>query len=44
MEGRGKMKNKAFKNIVLALLLFLVLTCIGQSASMIPSEIINEYL
>lgn len=42
MEGRGKMKNKAFKNIVLALLLFLVLTCIGQSASMIPSEIINE--
>lgn len=42
MEGRGKMKNRAFKNIVLALLLFLVLTCIGQSASMIPSEIINE--
>lgn len=42
MEGRGKMKNKAFKNIVLALLLFLFLTCIGQSASMIPSEIINE--
>jgi lipid-binding SYLF domain-containing protein len=36
------MKNRAFKNIVLALLLFLVLTCIGQSASMIPSEIINE--
>lgn len=42
MEGRGKMKNRAFKNIVLALLLFLVLTCIGQSASMTPSEIINE--
>lgn len=42
MEGSGKMKNKAFKNIALALLLFLVLTCIGQSASMIPSEIINE--
>ncbi|GAF84742.1 unnamed protein product, partial [marine sediment metagenome] len=36
------MINRAFKNIVLALLLFLVLTCIGQAASMTPSEIINE--
>lgn len=42
MEGRGKMKNKAFKNIVLALLLFLVLTYVVQAAPMTPSEIINE--
>jgi len=36
------MKNRTLKNIILALLLFLVLTCIGQAASMTPSEIINE--
>ena len=38
------MKNKTFKNITLALLLFLALTCIAQAASttMTPSEIINE--
>lgn len=36
------MKNKTVKYIILALILFLVLTCIGQAASMTPSEIINE--
>ena len=36
------MKNKTVKNIILALLFFLVLTCIGQAATMTPSEIINE--
>lgn len=36
------MKNKTIKYIILALLLFLVFTCIGQTASMTPSEIINE--
>ena len=36
------MKNKNIKSIILALLLFLVLTCIGQTATMTPSEIINE--
>ena len=36
------MKNKNIKSIILALLLFLVLTCIGQAAPMTPSEIINE--
>ncbi len=36
------MKNKTIKNIILALLLFLVLTCIAQAAPMPPSEIINE--
>ncbi|MEA3454697.1 MAG: lipid-binding SYLF domain-containing protein [Candidatus Caldatribacteriota bacterium] len=38
------MKNKTVKYIILVLLLFLVLTCIGQAASttMTPSEIINE--
>ncbi len=38
------MKNKTFKNITLALLLFLALTCITQAAptTMTPSEIINE--
>ena len=36
------MKNKTVKYIILALLLFLVLTCIVQAAPMTPSEIINE--
>ncbi|GAH25992.1 unnamed protein product [marine sediment metagenome] len=36
------MKNKTIKYIILALLLFLVLTCIGQAAPMTQSEIINE--
>ena len=36
------MKNKTIKYIIFALLLFLVLTCIGQAAPMTPSEIINE--
>jgi len=36
------MKNNTIKYIILALLLFLVLTCMGQAASMTPSEIINE--
>ena len=38
------MKNKAIKNIILAMLLFLVFTCIGQATptAMTPSEIINE--
>ncbi len=36
------MKNKTIKYIILALLLFLVFTCIGQTASMTPSKIINE--
>ncbi len=38
------MKKRTFKNIVLALLLFLVFTCIVQAAptTMTPSEIINE--
>ena len=36
------MKNKNIKSIILVLLLFLVLTCIGQAAPMTPSEIINE--
>lgn len=36
------MKNKTIKNIILALLLFLVLTCVVQAAPMTPSEIINE--
>ena len=38
------MKNKAIKNIILIMLLFLVFTCIAQAASttMTPSEIINE--
>lgn len=36
------MKNKTLKNIILTLLLFLILTCIAQAASMTPSEIINE--
>ncbi|GAJ03807.1 unnamed protein product, partial [marine sediment metagenome] len=36
------MENKTIKNIILALLLFLVLTCVVQAASMTPSEIINE--
>ncbi len=39
------MKNRTLKNIILAMLLFLVLTCIGQAAptTMTPSDIINEY-
>jgi len=38
------MKNKTIKYIILALLLFLVLTCMVQAAptTMTPSEIINE--
>jgi len=38
------MKNKTVRYIILALLLFLVLTCVGQAAptTMTPSEIINE--
>ena len=38
------MENKNIKNIILALLLFLVLTCTVQVAptTMTPSEIINE--
>jgi len=38
------MKNRAIKNIILAMLLFLVFTCIVQAAptKMTPSEIINE--
>jgi len=36
------MKNKTIKYVILALLLFLVFTCIAQAASMTPSEIINE--
>ena len=36
------MKNKTLKNIILTLLLFLVLTSMGQAASITPSEIINE--
>jgi lipid-binding SYLF domain-containing protein len=38
------MKNRTFKNIILALLLVLVFTCIVQAAptTMTPSEIINE--
>ena len=38
------MKNRTLKNAILALLLFLVLTCVGQAAptTMTPSEIINE--
>ena len=36
------MENKNIKNIILALLLFLVLTCVVQAAPMTPSEIINE--
>ena len=38
------MKNRTLKNVILALLLFLVLTCTGQAAptTMMPSEIINE--
>ena len=42
MEGKLKMENKNIKNIILALLLFLVLTCVVQAAPMTPSEIINE--
>jgi len=36
------MKNKTLKNIILAMLLFLIFTCIGRAAPMTPSEIINE--
>jgi len=36
------MINKTAMVIILALLLFLVLTCIGQAAPMTPSEIINQ--
>jgi len=38
------MKKRTFKNIILALFLFLVFTCIVQAAptTMTPSEIINE--
>ena len=38
------MKNRTLKNAILALLLFLVLTCMVQAAptTMMPSEIINE--
>ena len=36
------MKNKTIKDIILAMLLFLIFTCIGQAAPMTPSEIINE--
>ncbi|HZK12131.1 MAG TPA: hypothetical protein VFD10_07255 [Atribacterota bacterium] len=36
------MKNKTAMVIILALLLFLILTCIGQAAPMTPSEIINQ--
>jgi len=36
------MENKNIKNIILALLLFLVLTCVVQAAPMTPSKIINE--
>ncbi len=36
------MENKNIINIILALLLFLVLTCVVQAAPMTPSEIINE--
>jgi len=36
------MKNKTTMVIILALLLFLVLTCIGQAAPTTPSEIINQ--
>ncbi|HCL90813.1 MAG TPA: hypothetical protein DHW70_05800 [Candidatus Atribacteria bacterium] len=38
------MKNKTVKYIIFVLLLFLVLTCMGQAAptTMTPSEIINE--
>ncbi len=36
------MKNKTAMVIILALLLFLVLTCMGQVAPMTPSEIINQ--
>lgn len=42
MEGKLKMENKNIKNIILALLFFLVLTCVVQAAPMTPSEIINE--
>ncbi len=42
MEGKLKMENKNIINIILALLLFLVLTCVVQAAPMTPSEIINE--
>ncbi len=42
MEGKLKMENKNIINIILALLLFLVLTCVVQASSMTPSEIINE--
>jgi lipid-binding SYLF domain-containing protein len=36
------MKNKTVMVIILALLLFLVFTCIGQVAPITPSEIINQ--
>jgi lipid-binding SYLF domain-containing protein len=36
------MKNRTLKNIILTLLLFSVLTSMGQAASITPSEIINE--
>ena len=36
------MINKTIKYIILAMLLFLIFTCIGQAAPMTPSEIINE--
>ncbi|MBA7540526.1 hypothetical protein ES705_32825 [subsurface metagenome] len=42
MEGKLKMEDKNIINIILALLLFLVLTCVVQAAPMTPSEIINE--
>lgn len=42
MEGKLKMENKNIKNIILALLFFLVLTYVVQAAPMTPSEIINE--
>lgn len=42
MKVKQKMKNKTTMFIILALLLFLVLTCIGQAAPTTPSEIINQ--
>ena len=42
MKVKQKMKNKTAMVIILALLLFLVFTCIGQVAPITPSEIINQ--
>jgi len=42
MKVKQKMKNKTTMVTILALLLILVLTCIGQAAPTTPSEIINQ--